>query len=99
MKVDLYGFKLRYNHKKGDLVIWNKVIFKCCPFNEDVPKIVDEIRKETKDFIGVKGIRNWWNWWELVPTIRHKKLIYWVKFYCWYWIRYKRLQREIDNLD
>lgn len=97
--IDLYNYNFRYNHKKYDSVIWNKKIFKRCPFEEDAPRLVDEVRKETKDFVGVKGIRQWWNWWELVPTNIIKKPIYWIKFYCWYWIRYKRYQKQIDSLN
>lgn len=97
--VDLYNFKLRYDFKKGDKVTWNRRIFKSCPFEIDELKTVDEIRKETKDFIGIKGRRGWLNWWELVPTMTSKKLMYYIKFYCWYFVRYKRLQNQIDNLE
>ena len=99
MSISLYDFKFRYDFIKGEKVKWNKKIFKKCPFEVDEVKIVDDIRKETKDFVGVKGIRMWWNWWEIVPTSLIKKPIYWIKFYMWYWIRYIKLQKEIDKIE
>lgn len=86
-KVDLYdieGFKFNL----GDKAVWNKKIFKECPFEVDEPKEVDEI---SFNWIGIKGIRNWWNWWEIVPTNIFKKPIYWIKFYYWYYTRFKKL--------
>ena len=90
MKIDLYNYKFRYNYKKGDKVKWNKVIFKESPFEIDEIKVVDEVKRSTKDFVRIYGIRQWWNWWELAPTQTIKKPIYWIKFYSWYLIRYKR---------
>lgn len=97
--MDLYDFKFRYNYKKQDKVTWNKIIFKTCPFDVDEIKIVGEVKRQTKDFVGLVGKRGWWNWWELVPIQINKKIIYWIKFYSWYLIRYKRQQKQIDNLE
>lgn len=86
--VDLYDKKLEYKHKKGAKVIWNKKIFKKCPFEIDEVKTIG---KAVPRFIGIEGIRMWWNWWEIVPTNIIQKPLYWIKFWYWYKFRFKKL--------
>ena len=86
-KIDLYDMK-GFKFKVGDRVCWNDKIFKQCPFKVDEIKEIDEIKYR---HIGIKGIRMWWNWWEVVPVNILKKPIYWVKFYYWYYKRFKKL--------
>ncbi|WP_024622491.1 hypothetical protein [Metaclostridioides mangenotii] len=85
---DLYDYSFKYNYKKQDKVTYNKKIFKRCPFKVNEVK---QINKTKDDFIGLEGIKLWWNWWELVPKNRFKKIVYCVKFYHWYYTRYKRI--------
>nr|DAH73492.1 MAG TPA: hypothetical protein [Caudoviricetes sp.] len=81
---DIKGFKF----KVGDRICWNNKIFKKCPFEVDEIKKIDEIKTK---FIGIKGIRMWWSWWEIVPTNILKKPMYWIKFYFWYYTRFNKL--------
>lgn len=83
---DLYDYKFKYNYKEKDKVSYNKKIFKKCPFEVDEIKEINESRD---DFIGVKGIRQWWTWWELVPGNIFNRIIYWIKFYPWYYMKFK----------
>lgn len=87
-RVDLYSIK-GFEFNLGDKVVWNKKIFKECPFEVDEPKEVDETSFGT--LVGVKGVRMWCNWWEIVPTNIFNKPIYWIKFYYWYYTRFKKL--------
>lgn len=87
-KIDLYNIK-GFEFNLGDKVVWNKKIFKECPFKVDEPKRVDETTFDC--LISVEGIRSWWNWWEIVPTNMLKKPIYWIKFYYWYYTIFKKL--------
>lgn len=89
--VDLYDYKLKYKYKAKDKVIWNKKIFKACPFEIDEIKEIGEVNKRPPDFIGILGIRQWWAWWEVVPMNIFRKPIYWIKFYLWYYLRFKKL--------
>lgn len=87
-RVDLYGgepFKFNINDK----VTWNNKIFKECPFNIDTIKEVEEI--SFGNIIELTGINMQWNWWEVVPTNIFKKPVYWIKFYYWYYTRFKKL--------
>lgn len=87
--VDLYDTKI-FEFKVGDKVTWNKKIFKECPFVENEIAEISESLKESKMFkIGEMNI--FWNWWEIVPIDKTKKLIYYIKFYYWYYTRFKRL--------
>ena len=86
--VNLYTEKLDYKFKKGSKVKWNKRIFKKCPFEIDETKTIDKV---VTRFIGIEGIRMWWNWWEIVPTDILKKPIYWIKFWYWYRNRFLKL--------
>lgn len=86
-RINLYDIK-GFSFKIGDTVKWNSKIFKECPFKVDEVKTISEIRN---DFIGLNGIRMWWNWWELVPTNVLKKTVYYIKFYHWYYTRFKKL--------
>lgn len=86
-RVDLYSIK-GFEFNLGDKVVWNKKIFKECPFEVDDIKEIDEI---SFSHIGLTEIRMWWNWWEVVPTNIFNKPIYWIKFYYWYYTRFKKL--------
>ena len=88
--VDLYDYKFRYNFKKYETVTYNKIIFKSKPYPFNISK-VRVVLKAEGDFIGINEANHWWNWWEIVPNHRFKKCIYWIKFYPWYYIRFKKL--------
>lgn len=86
-RVDLYDIK-PFKFNINDKVRWNNKIFKKCPFKVDDIKEIDEI---SFSHIGLTEIRMWWNWWEIVPTNIFKKPVYWIKFYYWYYTRFKKL--------
>ena len=88
--IDLYNYKFRYNFEKYELVTYNKVIFKDKPYPFNISKfrVVTEVKGE---FNGIDGVRMWWNWWEIVPNRKFNRVIYWVKFYIWYYTRFKKL--------
>ena len=90
MEIDIYNYKFIYNFKQGDKVSWNKKIFKSCPFNVDETKTITEISKTAKN-VRLNNKIIWWNWWELTPTSKIKKLLYYIKFYIWYYLKFKRL--------
>ena len=87
--VDIYDYKFNYNFKQGERVTWNTKIFKRCPFDVDETKTITEISKTKNVRLNNKII--WWNWWELTPTSKIKKLLYYIKFYIWYYLKFKRL--------
>lgn len=90
LMVDLYDFKFKYKFKKYDLVKHNNVIFKRnpYPFNICEVRVITEIRGE---FIGIDEKGQWWNWWEIVPYNKFKRCIYWIKFYIWYYTKFKKI--------
>ena len=85
--IDLYDMK-GFKFNVGDKVRWNKEIFWQCPFKVDEIKKIDEIKYH---HIGLKGMRVWWNWWEIVPVNIFRKIPYYIKFYYWYYTRFKKL--------
>ena len=95
--IDLYEFKFKYNHKKYDKVTYNKVIFKGkpYPFNILETRVILGINY---DFIGIDKSDTWWNWWELVPKNNFKKPIYWLKFYIWYFTKFKKLSSNQNKI-
>lgn len=90
---DIYNYKFRYKFKKYDKVKYNNVIFKKkpYPFNFSEVRVITEFKGE---FMGIDGVRMWWNWWEIVPNNIFKRCIYWFKFYTWYFTKFKRLNNE-----
>jgi hypothetical protein len=88
--IDLYDYKLYYRFKKYEKVTYNKVIFKKAPlpFNINKTRVILE---GGKNFLGVDKGTSWFCWWEMVPTNIFKKVIYWTKFYPWYYTRFKKL--------
>ena len=88
--IDLYDYKFKYNFKKYELVTYNKIIFKDKPYPFNISK-VRVVLETDGNFIGLNEVRSWWNWWEIVPNRRVKKYIYWLKFYIWYYTKFKKL--------
>lgn len=88
--IDLYDYKFRYNFKKYETVTYNKVIFKDKPYPFNISKVRVAIESDG-EFIGIDGVKQWWNWWEIVPNDKLKRCVYWVKFYIWYYTKFKRL--------
>ena len=87
--IDIYDFKSSYKFKAGDKVVFNRKIFKRCPFDVDEIKNVGKVAYR---HIGIEGRRMWWNWWEIVPVNRFKKIIYWIEFWFWYQTKFKKLK-------
>jgi hypothetical protein len=88
MMIDLYDYRFEYKYKKKDKVTYNKKIFRKCPFEKDEIKEINEV---VVNFVGIEGIRQWWCWWEVIPTNRFKRVIYLIKFYHWYYTKFRKL--------
>ena len=93
--IDLYDYKFKYNFKKYETVTYNKVIFKKAPYPFNISNTRAAL-KVIDDFIGIsEGEANhWWSWWEIVPRNIFKKILYWPKFYLWYYTKFKKLNRN-----
>lgn len=87
--VDLYNKKdLQYKYHVGDKVTWNNKVFERCPLALENNK---EVKQLISRFVRVEDTTILWNWWEIVPTKWIKKPLYWIKFYIWYLMKFKRL--------